>query len=83
MAHQARTKSSYQDLLNLPDNVIGELIEGVLVVSPRPNGPHTVVASALGGELDGPFYKGRGGPGGWWILDEPEVKFVCLSAKCT
>jgi Uma2 family endonuclease len=24
----------------------------------------------------GPFQKGRGGPGGWWIIDEPEVHFV-------
>jgi len=23
--------------------------------------------------LWGPFQAGRGGPGGWWILDEPEV----------
>jgi Uma2 family endonuclease len=23
--------------------------------------------------LVGPFQKGRGGPGGWWILDEPEL----------
>jgi Uma2 family endonuclease len=30
----------------------------------------------LGGELHGPFQRGKGGPGGWWILDEPEVHFV-------
>jgi Uma2 family endonuclease len=27
----------------------------------------------LGGELYGPFDRGRGGPGGWIILDEPEL----------
>jgi Uma2 family endonuclease len=27
----------------------------------------------LGGELTGPFGRGRGGPGGWLILDEPEL----------
>ena len=27
----------------------------------------------LGGDLVGPFDHGRGGPGGWWILDEPEL----------
>jgi hypothetical protein len=31
-----------------------------------------MTASKLGAELDGPFDRGRGGPGGWWILDEPE-----------
>jgi Uma2 family endonuclease len=30
----------------------------------------------LGGELMGPFRRGRGGPGGWWILDEPELHLV-------
>jgi Uma2 family endonuclease len=30
----------------------------------------------LGGELYGLFQKGRGGPGGWWIIDEPELHFV-------
>jgi Uma2 family endonuclease len=27
----------------------------------------------LGGDLFGPFDRGRGGPGGWWILTEPEL----------
>lgn len=26
-----------------------------------------------GGRLSGPFDEGRGGPGGWIILDEPEL----------
>ena len=37
--------------------------------------PHAVAASALGSELSGPFQRGRGGPGLWWILDEPELHF--------
>ncbi|WP_309895544.1 Uma2 family endonuclease [Archangium sp.] len=41
--------------------------------SPRPASRHVLVTSALGGELSGPFHRGRGGPGGWWILDEPEL----------
>jgi hypothetical protein len=33
-----------------------------------------LAASSLGEELTGPVQKGRGGgPGGWWILDEPEL----------
>ena len=32
-----------------------------------------MAASSLGVEIGGPFHKGRGGPGGWIILDEPEL----------
>src|SRR5262249_35501828 len=31
--------------------------------------------SVLIGDLNGPFHQGRGGPGGWWILVEPELHF--------
>ena len=43
------------------------------MVSPRPAPRHAVAASVLGGELGPPYHSGRGGPGGWWILDEPEL----------
>ena len=33
----------------------------------------TRASSAIGGEIYGPFDRGRGGPGGWWIIDEPEL----------
>src|SRR5205085_2249753 len=36
---------------------------------------HAEVASSLGAEVRGPFHRGRGGPGGWIILDEPELHF--------
>ena len=65
--------TTYADLEALPANTVGELIHGELYVSPRPAGPHTVAASVLGGELMGPFHVGRGGPGGWLLLDEPEL----------
>ena len=32
-----------------------------------------LASSRLGSELTGPFDRGRGGPGGWWIIDEPEL----------
>lgn len=69
----ASQRASYQDLLDLPDNVVGEILGGELVVSPRPAGPHTLAASAAGGSLMPPFQFGDGGPGGWWIFDEPEL----------
>lgn len=43
------------------------------MVSPRPAPRHAVVASSLGAALAPPFQFGDGGPGGWWILDEPEL----------
>ena len=65
--------ATYEDLERLPDNLVAEIVDGELHASPRPAPPHTVAASVLGGRLVPPFHEGRGGPGGWWILDEPEL----------
>ncbi len=65
--------ATYADLLALPDHVVGEIIGGELFVSPRPAPRHAVASSVLGGELGPPYHSGRGGPGGWWILFEPEL----------
>ena len=71
-----KKKTAYEKWLELPEHVVGEIIMGELQVSPRPASKHTIASSSLGEELVGPFHKGRnGGPGGWWILDEPEVHF--------
>lgn len=65
--------ATYADLLRLPENVVGEIVDGELIVSPRPAPRHALAASTLGVEL-GPFSRNRGGgPGGWIILDEPEL----------
>jgi Uma2 family endonuclease len=53
--------------------MIGEIIFGQLVTQPRPEAPHARAASRVGIELGGPFDRGRGGPGGWVILYEPEL----------
>jgi Uma2 family endonuclease len=73
MAARVQQHATYEDLVRLPENMVGELIEGELYASPRPAGPHTLAASALGALLVPPFQFGLGGKGGWWILDEPEV----------
>jgi Uma2 family endonuclease len=65
--------ATYDDLEELPPNRVGEIIAGELYASPRPAVPHTLAASRLGGELIGPFDRGRGGPGGWLLLFEPEL----------
>ncbi|NBC33747.1 MAG: Uma2 family endonuclease [Alphaproteobacteria bacterium] len=69
----AKRPACYQDVLDAPDTMVAELIHGALRLQPRPAPLHAVAGSSLGGELVGPFQKGRGGPGGWWILDEPEL----------
>ncbi len=72
----ARHRGLYEQLLDLPDGLTGEVIDGQLHTQPRPAGPHAVAASRLGADIEGPYGRGRGGPGGWWIIDEPEVHFV-------
>jgi Uma2 family endonuclease len=70
-----RRRATYDDILSAPEHLVAELIDGELFTSPRPASPHALAASSLGGELMLPFQRGRGGPGGWWILDEPELHF--------
>jgi len=67
--------ATYEDLERVPDTMVAEIVDGELFASPRPRPRHSAAASALGGDLNPPFGQGRGGPGGWWILDEPELHF--------
>lgn len=73
MAEPAQRRSTYQDLLALPRNMVGQIIFGALHAHPRPAPKHARAASTIGEELGPPFNRGRGGPGGWIILDEPEI----------
>jgi Uma2 family endonuclease len=68
-------RATYADLEAVPAIKVAELIRGTLYVMARPAPKHSRASSMLGGELTGPFDRGRGGPGGWWILDEPELHF--------
>src|SRR5262245_39385336 len=73
MSSSARKIATYDDLVRLPPHLIGELIDGELIASPRPASSHAHAASVLGMDLGAPFQRGRGGPGGWWLLYEPEL----------
>jgi Uma2 family endonuclease len=73
MGDPVRRRATYEDLLAVPEGKIAELIDGVLHTNPRPAAPHAVASSVLGMEIGSPFSRGRGGPGGWVILDEPEL----------
>jgi Uma2 family endonuclease len=73
MTEPAARRATYEDVLAAPAHMVAEVLDGVLHLSPRPAGPHCMAASTLGGELATPFHRGRGGPGGWLIVDEPEL----------
>lgn len=73
VGHPARRKATYADVLAAPTHLVAEIVDGVLSTQPRPAARHAFASSALGGELHGPFMRGRGGPGGWILLDEPEL----------
>jgi Uma2 family endonuclease len=75
MADAARMRELYDAILALPEGVVGELIDGQLHTQPRPAAAHAVAASRLGADLNLTYDRGRGGPGGWWILDDPELHF--------
>ena len=56
----------------MPDHLVAEIVDGDLYTSPRPAPRHADARSGLVGALRGPFDRGRGGPGGWRLLGEPE-----------
>ncbi len=67
----------YEQLLALPENQVGEIIGGQLYVQQnRPSGPQIAAAGAINSILGLPFHRGQEGPGGWWILPEPEIHFI-------
>ena len=73
MTEAALRKATYDDILALPENLVGEILAGQLHTHPRPAPKHARAYSALGYTIGGPFDGGINGPGGWWILDEPEL----------
>lgn len=68
----AKKLATYQDVLDAPEHLVAELIRGSLSLLPRPRPKHARAASRIGMGLAG--FDGAGaGPGGWIILDEPEL----------
>lgn len=65
--------ATYEDLLQIPDHLVAEIVDGELHTSPRPAPRHADAATGLSAALRAPFDRGRGGPGGWRILIEPEL----------
>ena len=71
--HNSTRRATYQDVLAAPAHQVAEIIDGTLYTHPRPAPAHAVASTVLGGELGPPFHRGHNGPGGWWIVFEPEL----------
>ena len=71
-------RATYEDVLNAPEHKVAEILDGELFLSPRPALRHSVASSQLGAAIGNAFDRNAGspgGPGGWRILDEPELHF--------
>ncbi len=58
----------------LDEKVRAEIVFGTLVVQPSPAVFHQNVVGGLIVETDGPFRRGRGGPGGWLFLADQQIR---------
>ncbi|MBI4817343.1 MAG: Uma2 family endonuclease [Deltaproteobacteria bacterium] len=68
------TRRSFREIISaLPPHLRGEVINGRLTVMPCPAPRHANAAGALHDQLGPAFQRARGGPGGWWILAQPEL----------
>jgi Uma2 family endonuclease len=73
-ALKERRPATYADLEALPAHMVGEIAHGVLHMQQRPSPRHGLAAGELFSEVHEPFRRGRGGPGGWLFLPEPELR---------
>jgi Uma2 family endonuclease len=72
-ANPAKKSATYEDVLAAPEHLVAEVLDGELHTQPRPAFRHASFASSVLESLGPPFRRGRGGPGGWLILFEPEL----------
>src|SRR5436309_9747492 len=70
-----RRRATYADLLEVPEHLVAEIIDGELLTSPRPASPHAPAASGSGSAL---FDRCNGPPGaaerpaGRWLVFQAE-----------
>ena len=69
----APRRATYQDVLDAPEHRVAEIVDGTLHINPRPPMLQALAKTRLSAGLGNAFCFGRGGPGGWWIMHEPEL----------
>lgn len=77
MSTPTQKRATIEDFLAIPESErFHELIDGLLVRKADPSGEHGDGQSGVIAWLKHPFQRppGRGGPGGWWIFSEVEVR---------
>lgn len=77
MSAPAEKRATLEDFLAIPEEErFHELIDGQLVRKAEPSGEHADAQGGVVGWIRLPFQRppGRGGPGGWWILPEVEIR---------
>lgn len=69
--------ATYEDLLPLPEMLRVEVIAGQMHTQPGALPRHSRAQSTLVRNIGGPFDgdHGGGGPGGWWIFPDVDVRF--------
>ena len=73
MQDAARRPATYEDLEALPPSLVGEILDGELILEPRPSPRRGFMLSALADERVRLFQKDRGGPEGCIFIVEPEL----------
>jgi Uma2 family endonuclease len=75
MGEPARGLATWEDLLNAPEDgrFTYEILGGNLEALPHPLPQHGWTQGMLFSDLSSPFGRGRGGPGGWWLILETDV----------
>lgn len=74
LARKLGRGATLADLEALPGSMKGEILDGELYVQPRPRARHANIELLIGSDVGAPYQRGRGGPGGWWILVEPGIE---------
>lgn len=78
MADPAKRLATYADLLDLPEDARAEIVGGLVMMNPAPLPRHSKTQRALGRFVGGPFDDDHdaGGPGGWWVFVEVDVRLA-------
>src|SRR4051794_11201953 len=63
---------------NAPSELVAEIVDGEISLLPRPRPRHARGSSRLGARLRPFDDPDEGDPGGWLILDEPEIHLGTL-----